>query len=157
MIFRDFNSPVPLKVEQNGNANLPLSMQSSMLLTVEGKELKGFFGQVIMELEKALNFTIDFVAPEQDYGSFNITTKRWSGAMRLVASGAVDIGVSDFSMTNARLDYVDFTIPLLTTRINLYMREPEFFGVKWFAYYKVHYLGKATRSFSWPNAVIATL
>ncbi|XP_076677005.1 uncharacterized protein LOC143373531 isoform X2 [Andrena cerasifolii] len=113
-----------------------VTIQSSMLLTVQGKELKGFLGQVIKELEQALNFTIAFVAHEQDYGSFNITTKRWSGAMRLVASGSVDIGVSDFSMTNTRLDFVDFTIPLLTTRINLYIKEPGYFAVKWFAYYK---------------------
>ena len=113
-------------------------MQSSMLVTVEGNEVKGFFGQVLKELEKALNFTIAIVAEEYAYGSFNITMQRWSGAMRLVASGAVDIGISDFSMTNTRLDYVDFTIPLLTTRVNLYIKEPGYFAVKWFAYYKVH-------------------
>ncbi|CAK9819288.1 Glutamate receptor 1 [Anthophora plagiata] len=111
-------------------------VKNSIFVSASHKKLKGYFSRTIVELENALNFTIDIVAEVSEHGSFNVTTKRWSGAMNLVASGELDIGISDFSMTNTRLNYVDYTVPILTTRSCLYLKQPQFFTVKWFAYYK---------------------
>lgn len=103
----------------------------------KGDKLEGYFSRAVNELEKYLNFTLDIVTEELEFGSFNVTTKCWNGAFRLVASGEVDIGLSDFSMTNFRLDYVDYTVPIITTRDCLYFKQPEMSAVKWLAYYKV--------------------
>lgn len=97
----------------------------------------GYFSNAIDELADTLNFTLDLVAEEAEFGSFNRTTKSWNGAIRHVASGEADIGVSDFSMTNTRLDYVDFTVPIFATRNYLFIKQREIFAVKWFAYFKV--------------------
>lgn len=97
----------------------------------------GYFSLAITELENALNFTLNIVAEKREFGSYNMTTKRWSGAFSLVASGKADIGISDFSMTNIRLNFVDYTIPIITTKRCLFLKQPEMFTVKWFAYYKV--------------------
>ncbi|XP_046141871.1 glutamate receptor 1-like [Osmia bicornis bicornis] len=113
-----------------------VTVGQSVLLTYENNKLGGYFSAAIRELEMALNFTLDVVAKESQYGSFNMTTKRWSGALRLVASKMVDIGVSDFSMTNIRLDYVDYLAPIIATKSCLFLKKPDIFSVRWFAYLK---------------------
>lgn len=99
--------------------------------------MEGYFSRAISELENYLNFTLDIAFTENEFGIFNTTTKSWNGAVRLVASGEADIGIAEFSMTNIRLDYVDYMIPILTVRKSLYFKQPDVLTVKWFAYYKV--------------------
>ncbi|XP_076235759.1 glutamate receptor 4 [Calliopsis andreniformis] len=111
-------------------------VKDSMLAKLDGNKVNGYFGKVIDHLQKSLNFTIDIVTKVDNHGSYNATAKVWNGAMKLVATGEVDIGVSEFSMTNLRFDYVDFTVPLLTTRFIINLKKSHFFGVKWYAYYK---------------------
>ncbi|XP_043602891.1 glutamate receptor 2-like isoform X1 [Bombus pyrosoma] len=112
-------------------------LQNSIFVTKDNK-VEGYFSRAVNELENYLNFTLDIVTEELEFGSFNVTTKCWNGAFRLVASGEVDIGLSDFSMTNIRLDYVDYTVPIITTRDCLYVKQPEMSAVKWLAYYKAY-------------------
>ncbi|XP_076276446.1 putative glutamate receptor [Lasioglossum baleicum] len=109
---------------------------SSTLLTIHNNEIGGFLGNIVGELERALNFTVKPVARHTEYGSFNTTTKRWGGAMGIIVSGKADIGIGDFSMINDRLNYVDFSTPIMTVRQSMYFKEPEIFAVKWSAYYK---------------------
>ncbi|XP_076548514.1 glutamate receptor ionotropic, kainate 2 [Osmia lignaria lignaria] len=114
-----------------------VTVTQSILLTYEkNNKLEGYFSAAIRELEIAMNFTLDIVAKEWEYGSFNVTTKRWTGALRLIASKMVDIGVSDFTMTNTRLDYVDYLAPIITTKSCLFLKKPDIFSVRWFAYLK---------------------
>lgn len=93
---------------------------------------------------------------ELEFGSFNVTTKCWNGAFRLVASGEVDIGLSDFSMTNIRLDYVDYTVPIITTRDCLYFKQPEMSAVKWLAYYKVYMYMCMLQSYTYVVLIFTT-
>ncbi|XP_076760313.1 glutamate receptor ionotropic, kainate 2 [Xylocopa sonorina] len=106
------------------------------ILTFKDNKLVGYLSRVVNELQAALNFTLVIAAEELIYGSYNLTSKSWNGAFRLVASREVDIGLAGFSMTNIRLDYVDYTVPILTTRNCLYLKQSEMMTVKWFAYYK---------------------
>lgn len=108
------------------------------MIRIKNNKLEGYFSRAISELEHSLNFTLDVAFTELEFGIFNTTTKSWNGAIRLVASGEADIGIADFSMTNTRLDYVDFMIPILTLKKGLYFKQPDVFTVKWFAYYKVY-------------------
>ncbi|XP_078048989.1 putative glutamate receptor [Augochlora pura] len=109
---------------------------SSILLDVTGKRLGGFIGNIVRELEKTLNFTVKLVSRNAEFGFYNTTTGRWGGVMETIVSGAADIGIGDFSMINDRMDYVDFTTPIMTVRQSLYFKQPEMFAVKWSAYYK---------------------
>ncbi|CAL7936744.1 unnamed protein product [Xylocopa violacea] len=111
-------------------------VKSSIMITLKDSKVTGYLSRVINELQAALNFTIVIAAEKLGYGGYNQTSKSWNGAFRLVASGEVDIGLADFSMTNIRLDYVDYTVPIITTRNCLYLKQPELMAVKWFAYYK---------------------
>lgn len=113
-------------------------VKNSLLFSIKNDKMQGYFSLAITELENALNFTLDIVAEKREFGSYNMTTKHWTGAFSLVASGEVDIGISDFSMTNIRLNFVDYTIPIITTKRCLFLKQPEIFTVKWFAYYKVY-------------------
>ncbi|XP_028520210.1 glutamate receptor 1-like isoform X3 [Apis cerana] len=113
-------------------------VKNSLLFSMKNNKMQGYFSLAITELENALNFTLNIVAEKREFGSYNTTTKRWSGAFSLVASGEADIGISDFSMTNIRLNFVDYTIPIITTKRCLFLKQPEMFTVKWFAYYKVY-------------------
>ncbi|CAD1478679.1 unnamed protein product [Heterotrigona itama] len=111
---------------------------NSVLVKVKNNKFEGYFNRVISELENYLNFTLDIAFIEKEFGIFNTTTKSWNGAIRLVASGEADIGLADFSMTNIRLDYIDYMIPIFTLRKSFYFKQPEVLTVKWFAYYKVY-------------------
>ncbi|KAK9303524.1 hypothetical protein QLX08_004833 [Tetragonisca angustula] len=113
-------------------------VENSVLVVVKNNKLEGYFSRAISELENYLNFTLDIAFTENEFGIFNTTTKSWNGAVRLVASGEADIGIAEFSMTNIRLDYVDYMIPILTVRKSLYFKQPDVLTVKWFAYYKVY-------------------
>lgn len=118
--------------------HIPFDLQSSILLAIKNNKLHGFLGTIINELKAALNFTVEVVSVEVEYGIYNTTTERWGGAIGVVIAETADIGIADFSLINDRPDYVDFTIPILTTRQMLFLKQPEIFAAKWLAYYKVN-------------------
>ncbi|XP_076642063.1 putative glutamate receptor [Halictus rubicundus] len=109
---------------------------SSILVTIHNDTITGFLANILGELERTLNFTVKPVAQHREHGSFNATTKRWSGVMGTIVSGEGDIGIGDFSMINNRLNYVDFSTPVMAVRQNLYFKQPEIYALKWSAYYK---------------------
>ncbi|XP_033321571.1 putative glutamate receptor isoform X2 [Megalopta genalis] len=109
---------------------------SSILLEITDTRLRGYIGNIVEELERTLNFTVELVSRNPEFGFYNTTTGRWSGVIGTIVSGAADIGIGDFSMINDRMDYVDFTTPIMTVRQSLYFKQPEMFAVKWSAYYK---------------------
>nr|XP_012138238.1 PREDICTED: uncharacterized protein LOC105662182 [Megachile rotundata] len=111
-------------------------VKNSLLYKPSQNKTEGYFSTMIVELQNSLNFTIEIVAKLSEFGSYNTTTERWGGAMHYVATGIVDIGVADFSMTNNRLNYVDYLVPIITIRTCMYFKQPDALGVKWFAYFK---------------------
>lgn len=109
-----------------------------MFLTInEDGELDGIFGRILTELCATLNFSFDIVSEVEEYGSWNPKDKTWSGAVGELYAGRADISISDISITSARVNVVDFTLPLLLTKKNLYIREPQIFAIIWSSYFLV--------------------
>ncbi|XP_032670187.1 uncharacterized protein LOC116843675 [Odontomachus brunneus] len=94
----------------------------------------GLYGKVLGELTQSLNFTLKYVSDEHEHGMWNNKTQIWSGVMGEIVSGRADFAIADMSMTSLRVRYVDFTLPLIISRNNLYIREPGICGVKWRGY-----------------------
>ncbi|KAF7382219.1 hypothetical protein HZH66_013651 [Vespula vulgaris] len=98
-------------------------------------ELDGIYGRILRELCVTLNFSFDIVSEVEEYGRWNPTTKTWSGAIAELYYGRADISLSEFSMSNARLNAVDFTIPIFNSKDCLFFEKPEIFAVKWSSYF----------------------
>ena len=91
-----------------------------------------------MELRRVMNFTISKTIHEPRFGSLNKETKRWSGVIGLLADGKADIGVSDFTISNHRLDVVDFTWPIILSESQLFIKQGSSSTVRWSDYFKVY-------------------
>ncbi|XP_046751999.1 glutamate receptor ionotropic, kainate 2-like [Diprion similis] len=106
------------------------------MITFGNNSIGGLFGGMLMELSKVANFTVEFVEPrEMSYGSWNDEEKRWTGMMELLTNGKAGIAAADFTITRPRLESVDFSLPLLSTRNKLYIRKPDG-GIQWSAYWQ---------------------
>nr|XP_050852285.1 probable glutamate receptor [Vespula vulgaris] len=101
----------------------------------EAGELDGLLGRMLMEFSITLNFSFEIVSEIETYGTWNPENNTWSGAIGELYSGRGDISLSGFSMTNARLNAVDFTFPFVTSKFFLYIQEPEIFTIKWTSYF----------------------
>nr|XP_050851475.1 glutamate receptor 1-like isoform X2 [Vespula vulgaris] len=98
-------------------------------------ELDGLLGRMLRELCVTLNFSFKVVSEVDSYGLWDPKENIWTGAIGELYSGRADVSFSAFSMTKARLNVVDFTFPLLASKISLYIREPELFAFKWSSYF----------------------
>ncbi|XP_014467502.1 PREDICTED: uncharacterized protein LOC106740710 [Dinoponera quadriceps] len=96
----------------------------------------GLYGKVLDELTCSLNFTLDVVSEVNQHGLWNKKNKTWSGVMGEIVSGRADFAIADMSMTSLRVRYVDFTLPLIISRNDLYVKEPGICGVKWQGYFQ---------------------
>ncbi|XP_023708697.1 glutamate receptor ionotropic, delta-2 isoform X2 [Cryptotermes secundus] len=80
----------------------------------------GFFGQVWALLERRLNFTTSFKRAAA-YGK--LVNGSWNGLVKMLRTHEVDVGLSEFTMTQERLGAVDFTFPLIITRYNVLIQQ----------------------------------
>ncbi|XP_046821639.1 glutamate receptor ionotropic, delta-2-like isoform X2 [Vespa crabro] len=101
----------------------------------ENGQLDGMFGRILTELCVTLNCSFKIVSEVNEHGSWNAKKNTWSGAIGELYVGRADISISDFSMTSARLNVVDFTFPLLLSKNFLYIKEPKIFAIKWSSYF----------------------
>ncbi|XP_011707166.1 PREDICTED: glutamate receptor ionotropic, delta-2-like, partial [Wasmannia auropunctata] len=112
------------------------SVKNSPLISLENGQVSGFLGLVLIELSKAMNFTIKILDPVKEFGSWNEQQKIWSGAIGQLVSNKADIGVSVFMMTTSRQNVVDFTMPLIRSRYRLYFKAPDIAYMQWNSYFK---------------------
>ncbi|OXU29699.1 hypothetical protein TSAR_006447 [Trichomalopsis sarcophagae] len=99
--------------------------------------LYGLFGSVLRELKDMANFTAELIAAEDYYGSYEPMTGKWSGVIGRLVSKEVDIGVAEFGRSKHRMDIIDFTVPLLLTRMSYYMKQPNMSAIMWSTYTQV--------------------
>ncbi|KYN34710.1 Glutamate receptor delta-2 subunit [Trachymyrmex septentrionalis] len=111
-------------------------VNNSPLVTLKNGTMDGFFGLLLIELSKAMNFTIKILDPVDSFGSWD-PQNGWSGAIGKLVNNEADIGIAAFTVTNDRLNDVDFSIPLIRTQYRLYLHEPITPYVQWFWYFKV--------------------
>ncbi|KYQ52733.1 Glutamate receptor, ionotropic kainate 2, partial [Trachymyrmex zeteki] len=106
-------------------------VNNSPLVSLKNGTMGGFFGLLLLELSKVMNFTIKILDPVDSYGSWNPQKNSWTGAIGKLVDNEADIGVAAFTITNERLNHIDFTIPLISTQYRLYMHQPITPYVQW--------------------------
>ncbi|XP_018371881.1 PREDICTED: uncharacterized protein LOC108766848 [Trachymyrmex cornetzi] len=111
-------------------------VNNSPLVSLKNGTMGGFFGSLLIELSKVMNFTIKILDPVDSFGSWD-PQNGWSGAIGKLVNNEADIGIAAFTVTNDRLNAIDFTIPLIRTQYRLYLHEPITPYVQWFWYFKV--------------------
>ncbi|XP_015428977.1 PREDICTED: glutamate receptor ionotropic, delta-1-like [Dufourea novaeangliae] len=111
-------------------------VEESTFVAMKDGVFTQFLGAVVHELSKSLNFTLEVVHAMTAYGNWNEETQSWTGVIGEVVSHVVDIGVAEFSITNHRLDVVDFTLPLILSRNRVYFKKPDSSSVQWSSYFK---------------------
>lgn len=102
--------------------------------------MDGFFGVVLEELSRLINFTIEFDSIEPSYGNYNTSTRRWSGVIGRLVDRQIDIGIGEMTLTRQRAQVVDFTVPLMLTSSDIYIKRPDMSNVDWSTYVKVCFM-----------------
>nr|XP_050851506.1 glutamate receptor 3-like isoform X2 [Vespula vulgaris] len=116
-------------------------VKDSPFIGLKNNKLNMLLGEIVMELSKMINFTIEILEPVDAYGSWNKENETWSGVIGQLISGEADIGVAEFTVTTRRLEAVDFTLPFILSRNRLYMKEPSGASIQWSAYFKTFSFG----------------
>ncbi|KAG5317735.1 GLRK protein, partial [Pseudoatta argentina] len=95
-------------------------------------KISGFFGEVILLLQEALNCT--FTYKEAKSWGMCLPNGSCTGAIGMLMNNDVDFAATEFMMTSDRLDAISFTIPIYTTKCRAYIKRPASSDVKWDAY-----------------------
>ncbi|KAL6262922.1 hypothetical protein P5V15_005710 [Pogonomyrmex californicus] len=94
--------------------------------------ISGFFGEVILLLQEALNCT--FTYKEAESWGMCLPDGSCTGAIGMLMNNDVDFAATEFMMTSDRLDSISFTTPIYTTKCRTYIKRPASADVKWNAY-----------------------
>ena len=93
----------------------------------------GITPTVMKKLSVDLNFTYEFVSPEDGkYGHFNETTKIWSGMVGDLLLNKVDMIAMDLTVSSQRRAYIDFTTSFLETGVSSIIKGESKTGTKFF-------------------------
>ncbi|XP_075155868.1 glutamate receptor ionotropic, kainate 2-like, partial [Haematobia irritans] len=80
----------------------------------------GYAVDLIYEISKELNFEYIFVpVVGNGYGKYNKDTKRWDGIIGELINNDAHMGICDLTITQARKEVVDFTVPFMTLGISI--------------------------------------
>ncbi|KYN23279.1 hypothetical protein ALC57_04152 [Trachymyrmex cornetzi] len=77
-------------------------------------KISGFFGEVILLLQEALNCT--FTYKEAKSWGMCLPNGSCTGAIGMLMNNDVDFAATEFMMTSDRLDAISFTTPIYTTK-----------------------------------------
>ncbi|XP_071642209.1 glutamate receptor ionotropic, delta-2-like [Temnothorax longispinosus] len=117
------------------------SVINSPLISHENGTVGGFFGLLLIELSKVMNFTVEILDPVEEFGSWSKEKMVWTGAIGQLVTNEADIGISAFSMTTGRQNVIDYTIPLIRSRYRLYFKRPNTVLVEWSLYLRAFSFG----------------
>ncbi|XP_024879231.1 probable glutamate receptor [Temnothorax curvispinosus] len=112
------------------------SVINSPLISHENGTVGGFFGLLLTELSKMMNFTVEILDPAEGFGTWSKEKKVWTGAIGQLVANEADIGISAFAMTTGRQNVIDYTIPLMRSPYRLYFKEPNTALVEWSLYFR---------------------
>ncbi|XP_014600535.1 PREDICTED: probable glutamate receptor [Polistes canadensis] len=117
------------------NMRVILIKNSPFIKVMKDGKLDGIFGRTFEELSASLNFTFQIVSEVEEYGAWNPKESKWTGAIGEIISRNADICPSSFSITNSRLNNVDFTLPFLVSKTSFFIQEPQQFSFKWSSFF----------------------
>ena len=93
---------------------------------------------ILLALKLAANFTTIEVDRHKAYGSWNQSSKIWSGAMGQVENGKADLIASLYLMTPKRFSSFDYTVPIKGFETSLIIRKPSTkLVISWTGYFMV--------------------
>ncbi|XP_024892967.1 probable glutamate receptor [Temnothorax curvispinosus] len=124
-----------------GNVVRVASVINSPLISHENGTVGGFFGLLLIELSKVMNFTVEMLDPVEGFGIWSKEKNVWTGAIGQLVANEADIGISAFTMTTHRQNVIDYTIPLIRSNYRLYFKEPDTSFVQWSLYLKAFSFG----------------
>ncbi|XP_024892887.1 probable glutamate receptor, partial [Temnothorax curvispinosus] len=134
LLLRTRKSLYARRSDMFGDVVRVASVNNSPWTSQENGTVGGFFGLLLIELSKVMNFTVEILDPVQGYGSWSKEKKVWTGAIGQLVANEADIGISGFVMTTDRQNVIDYTIPLIRSRYSLYFKEPNTALVEWSLY-----------------------
>lgn len=110
----------------------------NLISAIDTNQMATMYTKVLEELTNSLNFTVNIVSQKLNHGMRNRQTLIWSGVMGEIVYNRADFAIADMSLTSFRICFVDFTLPLIISKIELYFKEPGICGVKWISYFQVY-------------------
>ncbi|XP_033607020.1 glutamate receptor 1-like [Cryptotermes secundus] len=106
-----------------------------VLMDEEKTEMKGgLFGSVWTRLERRLNFTTRYVIPSLRSWGTVFANNTTTGVLGVLADGQAEVGVFHMIMTSRRIDVMDFSIPLLSPKFHIFVRQPDGLQLQWNTY-----------------------
>ncbi|XP_039314129.1 glutamate receptor-like [Solenopsis invicta] len=94
--------------------------------------IDGFFGEVILLLQEAINCT--FTYKETKTWGMCLPNGSCSGAVGMLKNNDVDFAAMEFMMTSERLNVIGFTQPVFTPKYRIYIKRSMTTDLKWDAY-----------------------
>ncbi|XP_073831694.1 glutamate receptor ionotropic, kainate 2-like [Musca autumnalis] len=95
----------------------------------------GYVVDLIEELSKEIQFEYVFVpVPGNGYGKYNKEIKRWDGIIGEIINNDAHMGICDLTITQARKDVVDFSVPFMTLGISILAYEKPLERKPWSAF-----------------------
>ncbi|XP_043487436.1 probable glutamate receptor [Polistes fuscatus] len=95
-------------------------------------EVSGFFGELMKLLQEGMNCTLTYT--EANSWGLNLLNKTWTGAVGTLVKNEADIAGMGLMMTSDRLDAIDFTAPVYSTKCRTFIKRPDSTSIKWRAY-----------------------
>ncbi|XP_058983281.1 glutamate receptor ionotropic, kainate 2 [Musca domestica] len=88
--------------------------------TIGNSRYIGYAVDLIEELSKEMQFEYVFVpVPGNGYGKYNKERKRWDGIIGEIINNDAHMGICDLTITQARKEVVDFSVPFMTLGISI--------------------------------------
>ncbi|XP_024878189.1 glutamate receptor ionotropic, delta-2-like, partial [Temnothorax curvispinosus] len=134
LLLRTRKSLYARRSDMFGDVVRVASVNNSPLISHENGTIGGFFGLLLIELSKVMNFTVEILDPVKGYGSWSKEKKMWTGAIGQLVTNEADIGISAFTMTTHRQNVIGYTIPLIRSQYSLYFKRPNTALVEWSLY-----------------------
>ncbi|XP_017471392.1 PREDICTED: glutamate receptor ionotropic, kainate 2 [Rhagoletis zephyria] len=101
--------------------NVPNKPYASLVESYEklegNSQYEGYGVDLIKELADKLGFDFILKNGGNDYGSYNATTNTTSGMLKEIIMGRADLAITDLTITAARQQVVDFSIPFMNLGI----------------------------------------
>ncbi|XP_018784602.1 PREDICTED: glutamate receptor ionotropic, kainate 2 isoform X2 [Bactrocera latifrons] len=109
--------------------NVPNKPYASLVESYEklegNSQYEGYGVDLIKELAQKLGFNFILKDGGNDYGSYNTTTNTTSGMLKEIIKGRADLAITDLTITAARQQVVDFSIPFMNLGIAIIHVEPQ--------------------------------
>lgn len=112
-----------------------MNLQPSLEVLPASESLRGFIQDIANELAHSLNFSSECSYNNDGFGMINPTTTEWSGLLKRLITHEIGIAVGDFTITSERLEYFDFTWPIISSHLLIYAEVPSVQKVRWSTYF----------------------